>query len=334
MVENIQNKQDNKLFYGDNLTIMKSMPTNSIDLIYLDPPFNSKKTYNIMYKNMVGEPVDEQVEAFCDSWEMDEEKQDLIDSMQDTMRDYEIAAEFIEFWNYWIKALRVTQLKLLAYLIYMTSRLLEMRRLLKLQGSIYYHCDPTASHYIKVIMDGIFGYSNFRNEITLCYDTGGIPRKDFARKHDVILRYSKESNYYFNKDRVRIRYKEKAKVKYKIVNNKKYSRKNPLGKSPLDWWDDIPPLTNTDRKRIGYPTQKPVKLLDRIIEASCPENGTVLDPFCGCGTTMYSTHENNHEKEIKKIKGRKETILKGKTKNRKWIGIDIASLLVWLGILY
>lgn len=324
----------NKLFYGDNLTLMKDLDSNSIDLIYLDPPFNSKKTYNLMYKNMIGEPVDEQVEAFCDSWTMDAEKQDLMENMQVTMRHYDIDADFIQFWDLWIKALRKAQPKLLAYLLYMTARLLEMRRILKPTGSIYYHCDPTASHYIKIIMDGIFGHDNFRNEIVWCYDRWDAKSNKFQNMHDTIFFYSKTKKWYFNilkeidykrqktidrgyttnllKDGTRqlIIYdgnqnKENIKkLSLKEKFNKIIIRKDEALKRPMkDYWliNIIHPKA---KERLGYPTQKPVELLDRIIKASCPENGIVLDPFCGCGTTIYSAHLNN----------------------RNWIGMDIAIL--------
>ena len=300
----------NKLYYGDNLTIMKTIPSHSIDLIYLDPPFNSKRTYNLMYKNMVGEPVSEQVEAFCDSWELDREKQELMDNMQVTMRNYKIDSNFIMFWDLWIKALRNTQPKLLAYLLYMTVRLLEMRRLLKSSGSLYYHCDPAASHYIKIIMDAIFGHENFINEIIWCYRGGGVPKKDFARRHDVLLRYSVGNRYYFDVEDVRIPYSKDSlsRLKYKAKsfrNGRVYDnyRSHPKGKHPEDWWQ-IQPIMPSAKERLGYPTQKPLALLERIIKSSCPEGGLILDPFCGCGTSIYSAHLNN----------------------RKWIGIDIGVL--------
>lgn len=329
----------NKLLYGDNLTLMKEMPACSVDLIYLDPPFNSKKTYNLMYKNMVGEPVDEQVEAFCDSWTMDAEKQELMNSMHETMRKYDVDANFIRFLDLWMQALGETQPALLAYLLYMTVRLLEMRRLLKSTGSIYYHCDSTASHYIKIIMDVIFGHKNFRNEVVWYYPGKFLSRiKDFPRTHDTILKYSKTGKYlhfqvegdkderrkktldrgyttrlYKNKDgsfkgRELVVYKgseNKENIK-KLINSDNYTKISyvePSG-NPLTDVFILNILHPKSKERLGYETQKPVALLDRIIKASCPEDGIVLDPFCGCGTTIYAAHENN----------------------RKWIGMDIAIL--------
>src|ERR1700733_9555073 len=156
----------NHLYYGDNLTIMqKNMPRHLVDLIYLDPPFNSKKNYNLMYKNMTGKPVPEQADAFCDTWELTTEKQEAAKAMPVLMREQGVEDYYVEFWRLWIQALRHTQPHLLAYLIYMVQRLLQMKSILRPTGSIYLHCDPTASHYIKVMMDGIFGHKNFRNEI-------------------------------------------------------------------------------------------------------------------------------------------------------------------------
>src|SRR5579862_901146 len=158
-------KRENKLYYGDNLTIMRAMPSASVDLIYLDPPFNSQRNYNLIYKQLTGLPLPEQVDAFCDAWQMDPEKEEMARTMSVTLGEYGVTEDVITFWDAWIKALRKTQPSLLAYLIYMTYRLFEMRRILKPTGSIYLHCDPAASHYIKVMMDGVFGHQSFKNDI-------------------------------------------------------------------------------------------------------------------------------------------------------------------------
>lgn len=139
-------KTENHLYYGDNLARMRQMAKHSVDLIYLDPPFNSKQNYNLIYKNMTGKPVPDQATAFCDTWDLDAEKQELADKMPILMRDYGVPDYYVEFWRLWIKALRHTQPHLLAYLIYMVQRLLEMKSILRPTGSIYLHCDPTASH--------------------------------------------------------------------------------------------------------------------------------------------------------------------------------------------
>ena len=311
MANNQVNQIENQLFHGDNLAIIKNFPDNSVDLIYLDPPFNSKKTYYIENKF-------KKVEAFCDSWTMDAEKQWLFDNMTVEMEAKGVDSNFIQFWQLWIKALRMTQPKLLAYLLYMTMRLLEMWRILKPTGSIYLHCDPTCSHYIKIILDGIFGHGNFRNEIIWSYQTGGISKRWFGKKHDVIFFYSKTNGYFIDLEKVKEKRAEKS---LKRAKNPKGARLTLLNehRSPFDVWN-IQALNAMEKERLGYPTQKPIALLDRIIKASCPENGIVLDPFCGCGTTIYATHEANFKDKSK------DGVLHEKIANRKWVGIDIAIL--------
>lgn len=299
----------NTLYYGDNLDVMKQkLKKDSVDLIYLDPPFNSKRDYNVIYKAMTGHPVHESAEAFCDTWSLDSEKEQKIKNMNVLMKGYDVDDTYVAFWSTWIKALRNTQPALLAYLVYMVERLLHMKVILRPTGSIYLHCDPTASHYIKVMMDGIFGHQNFRNEIIWCYRQGGRSRKTFAKKHDTLLWYSKGGNWIFNADDIRTPYEGTGgyQTSGKGVTHKatgKTYKPNPLGKVPEDWWDipAIPPMSN---ERLGYPTQKPETLLNRIIKASCPPDGVVFDPFCGCGTTIYSAIKNQ----------------------RRWIGCDIAML--------
>lgn len=147
----------NQLLYGDNLEVMRRMKSESIDLIYLDPPFNSNRSYNFLYSQATGLSLPEEAEAFCDAWTLDIAKEEKIELMADEMLRGGCNSDFIEFWQNWILALRRSNSKLLAYMVFMTERIVEMRRLLKPTGSIYLHCDPTASHYIKVVMDGIFG---------------------------------------------------------------------------------------------------------------------------------------------------------------------------------
>jgi site-specific DNA-methyltransferase (adenine-specific) len=200
----------------------------------------------------------------------------------------------------------------IAYLTMMCVRLLELRRVLKDTGTIYLHCDPTASHYIKLLMDVIFRKNNFRNEIVWCYRGAGYPKHDFGRRHDIILRYSKTSNYIFNLDEVREEYAEATKERFKhyignIRGGKDFGiqQLHPLGKQPDDWWQ-IQPIAPSAKERLSYPTQKPEALLERIIKASSNEGEVVLDPFCGCGTTVAVAH---------KLK-------------RNWIGIDITHLAI------
>jgi len=296
----------NKLMYGDCLTIMRDMPLGSVDLIYLDPPFNSNRDYNAIYKDETGRQLPDQIEAFNDLWELSEERQRAIRMMPVLMRDAGIDDDIVEFWKIWMNALRNTQPRLLAYLSYMTERLLPMKGILKPTGSVFLHCDPTASHYIKVMMDGIFGHQNFRNEIIWCYTGPGSPgMRQFMRKHDVILWYSRGSTWTFNADDVRIEHSEKTKGNYKAgLEGSGFVGADHVihakGKVPEDWWQFA--IAARGKEYMGYPTQKPLKLLDRIIRAASNEGDVVLDPFCGCATTIEAAH----------------------ALKRKWIGIDIA----------
>ncbi|TCD00642.1 site-specific DNA-methyltransferase [Erythrobacteraceae bacterium CFH 75059] len=296
----------NKLLYGDCLTIMRDMPLGSVDLIYLDPPFNSNRDYNAIYKDETGRQLPDQIEAFNDLWELSPERQQAIRMMPVLMRDYGIDDDIVEFWKIWMNALRNTQPRLLAYLSYMTERLLPMRGILKPTGSVFLHCDPTASHYIKVMMDGIFGHNNFRNEIIWCYTGPGSPgMRQFMRKHDVILWYNKGKTWTFNADDVRVAHSEKTKGNYKkgLVGSGFVEADHVIhekGKVPEDWWQIA--IAARGKEYMRYPTQKPLKLLDRIIRAASNKGETVFDPFCGCATTIEAAH----------------------TLGRKWIGIDIA----------
>ena len=187
-----------------------------------------------------------------------------------------------------------------AYLVNMAVRLAELHRVLKPMGSLYLHCDPAASHYLKIVLDRIFGEKNFRNELVWHYQTGGASRKWFSKKHDVILFYTKTAKYQFYPEAVPALRTDKA---MKRARNPKGARIS-AGKSeklPMDVWADIQVLNPMATERLGYPTQKPLALLERIIEASSNEGDIVLDPFCGCGTTVAAAEKLN----------------------RKWIGIDI-----------
>jgi len=192
-------------------------------------------------------------------------------------------------------------------LLNMAIRLKPMQRVLKQQGSIYLHCDPTASHYLKMLMDVIFGAKNFRNEIAWCYGSPGSPKFHFPRKHDTILYFSKGDNPTFNPKSVLVPHKRIDKNLKKFGHAGEYAKATPKeelkkGKIPFDWWNDIAEAYKTHSEYTGYPTQKPLGLLERIINVSSNEGDIVLDPFCGCGTTLHAAEE-----------------LK-----RKWIGIDIS----------
>lgn len=358
----------NALYFGDNLDILKKYIINeTIDLIYLDPPFNSNADYNIIFKNKDGKKSPAQIMAFTDTWEWDIESEATMDFLRNTRIGGTISG----------LEQSIGHNDLFAYVVMMAIRLLELHRILKKTGSIYVHCDPTASHYLKIVMDAIFDPKNFKNEIIWKRATSGqkgsqYASKKFGRNHDIILFYGKDTTltkFYppkrpltaaevdkkFNKvdpdgrrwmddsshiwrtpgmgARPNLCYdwkgfknphpsgwrlkKERLEEEYQKGNfeiiekpdgTKKLIRKvyeeNYKGENIGDLWDDIPPAQGAER--VGYPTQKPEKLLERIIKASSVKGDFILDPFCGCGTTVMES-ERLH---------------------RTWIGIDITPLAV------
>jgi DNA modification methylase len=221
----------NRLIWGDNLHVMRQLPSESIDLIYIDPPFFSGRQYNIIFGDQ------NEVRSFTDIWEGG----------------------------------------MPGYLIWLNARLYEMKRLLKKTGSIYVHCDWHASHYIKVEMDKIFGYENLQNEIIWSYRSGGGSKKRYGRKHDTLFWYTKTNKYTFNTDEVRIPYDA-------VIAESRSALFNPLGKVSGSVWDISRP-PNHSAEWIGYPTQKPESLLERVIKAHSREGDVVADFFCGGGTT-------------------------------------------------
>ena len=288
------NFKNHTLWTGDNLPILRGLNSESVDLIYLDPPFNSNRDY--------AAPIGSEAAgaAFKDTWTLDDVDRLWLLLLRDKNP---LLFHVIE------GARLVHGNGMASYLSMMAQRLNEMKRLLKPAGSIYLHCDPTASHYLKLLMDAVFTPARFRNEIIWCYRGGGVPRKDFARKHDTILRYAQEARV-FNVDDVRIPYSpsvtESGVSRYdkSYRANKTYEgyRPNKKGKHPEDWWT-IQPLMPSDRKeRLGYPTQKPLALLDRIIKASSNKGDVVLDPFAGCATACVAAERLG----------------------RQWVGIDIS----------
>ena len=306
-----------KLFAEDCLKTLSddlAVPPSSVDLIYLDPPFNSKSTYNLPFKGKYRNA--KPVMAFTDTWEWKEEQSGYHEGLKAGSKQSQLLASIIEN----VKTLqnishsRGRKSDLAAYLINMAVRLIKMRNVLKDTGTIYLHCDPYASHYLKMIMDVIFGTKNFRNEIVWCYRGAGYPRMDFGKRHDILFRYSKTENYTFNIDQVRMPYAE-ATIKrftHKIGNvrgDKDYGQQelHEKGRCPDDWWE-IQPVAPSAKERLGYPTQKPLPLLERIIKASSNEGDVVLDPFCGCGTSIEAAE----------------------SLRRQWIGIDISSFAVGL----
>jgi len=296
----------NQLYYGDNLEVLRRyIKDESVDLCYIDPPFNSKRNYNQIYNN-IGAEDKAQAQAFIDTWEWDDH---AIRGINEILINYH--GLFTQQCIALITGLSNVLGKgsLLAYLVSMTLRITEIHRVLKPTGSFYLHCDPTASHYLKLILDAVFcsQRGDFLNELIWCYRGGGVPKKDFARKHDIIFRYAKGKDYYFNVDNIRIPYSgdSEERLKYKaraFRGNKIYDNyeQNQKGKHPEDWWE-LQPIMPSSKERLGYPTQKPESLLERIIKASSKENDIVLDAYCGCGTTVAVCQKLD----------------------RQWIGIDI-----------
>ncbi len=346
--------ETNVLYYGDNLEILrKYMPDNSIDLIYLDPPFNSNAAYNILFKEPTGEPSQAQITAFDDTWhwgiESEKEFQEII--MHAPVNVAELITAFRNF---------IHQNDMMAYLVMMCIRLLELKRVLKPTGSIYLHCDPTASHYLKILMDTVFGIQNFRNEIVWKRTSAHNDPGRYGANIDNILFYTKSNGWTWNQiyrphdqqymarfrhedpdGRLWSDYDLTAKglsgggyeYEYKGIKSlwrcpletmqkldaegklhftktggirlKRYLDEN-LGTVLQCLWEDIPPINSQARERLGYPTQKPEVLLERILKASSNEGDIVLDPFCGCGTALIAAQKLN----------------------RRWIGIDITHLAI------
>lgn len=322
----------NQLFYGDNLSILrKRIHRESIDLCYIDPPFNSKRNYNQIYNN-IGNEDRAQAQAFMDTWTWDalamEGYSEIIGN--DHAR---FSPQLIEL----IKGLHAVlrEGSLLAYLVSMSLRLTEIQRVLKGTGSFYLHCDPTSSHYLKLVCDAVFcpHGGQFINEIAWCYELGGrVSKRAFGRRHDILLFYSKGDKYTFNYKDVLEPWDEKGKKKFRYEDEKgkyrligRFLKGSPIkghrdvspewekthpelvqryhmkpGKSAVDFWN-ISPINQVSPERLGYPTQKPEELLAKVIQASSNKGDIVLDAYCGCGTTIAVAE-----------------LLK-----RKWIGIDI-----------
>jgi site-specific DNA-methyltransferase (adenine-specific) len=353
--------QKNQLYYGDNLEVLRDyIKDESVDLIYLDPPFNSRQDYNVLFKEKDGSKSSSQIMAFEDTWEWNTESKGMYeelvgrgDKVSDVMRAFHT---FIHGSD------------MMAYLAMMAPRLIGLHRVLKVTGSIYLHCDPTASHYLKLLMDAIFGASNFRNEVVWQRTNAHNTAKQYGRVHDVLLFYTKGDAYTWNsittpfgKAQLK-RYKEgedgrpctgqdltasrpnssSGKWKwrgtmppsnrgwgYELEQLEEWWEKGLIltrrdgsprmdglkvyldekeGKNLQSVWTDIPRIPNTSPERLGYPTQKPEALLERIINSSSNEGEVVLDPFCGCDTAVAASQ---------KLK-------------RRWIGIDVTHLAIGL----
>ncbi|MGH7091886.1 MAG: site-specific DNA-methyltransferase, partial [Stellaceae bacterium] len=354
----------NALYYGDNLSVLREeIAGASVDLVYLDPPFNSQANYNVLFKGPSGKGADAQIEAFEDTWHWGEESERAFAEVRDSTHTQ--AAELL-------LAMRsfLGENDVMAYLAMMAVRLIELHRVLKPTGSLYLHCDPTASHYLKILLDAIFGPALFRNEIIWKRsdakgDASGQGARHFGRVNDIILFYTKGldstfhplhvpldqeyvETWYRHQDPDGRRYKldnmtgpggaAKGNPYYEVMGVTRYWRYSrermqnlidegrviqthpgtvPMYKRYLDEslgtpvtsnWSDISFLRGHAIEKLGYPTQKPVALLERIIAASSNEGDLVLDPFCGCGTTIHAAQKLG----------------------RRWIGIDITHLAISL----
>jgi DNA modification methylase len=356
--------EKNQLYYGDNLAVLREyLKDESVDLIYLDPPFNSRQDYNVLFAERDGTRSASQIMAFEDTWEwnMDAEAayQEIVERggrVSDAMRAFRTFLGHSD---------------MMAYLAMMAPRLIELHRVLRETGSIYLHCDPTASHYLKILMDGVFGPQQFRNEVTWkrsdAHSDAKQGAKHYGRIHDILLYYSKgqspkfralynplpestvEKWYRHVEEGTGRRYNkadvtgpggaakgnphyewkgitrywrysresmERLEAEGKLVYSKSgmvYEKRyldESRGVAMQDWWDDIAMLRgiHRDSERLGYPTQKPEALLDRIIRSSSDEGDIVLDPFCGCGTAIAVAQRLD----------------------RHWIGIDITHLAIGL----
>ena len=357
----------NALYYGDNLQVLRDhVPSESVDLVYLDPPFNSNASYNVLFRERTGEESPAQIKAFTDTWEWTQETEytfevDIIQNPAVPSAVKDMITAFRQF---------IGRNAMMAYLVMMAPRLVELHRVLKPTGSLYLHCDPTAGHYLKILLDAVFGNQNFRTEITWkrtsAHSDTRQGRRQHGRVHDLLLFYTKTDNWTWNPihtdydpEYVNNFYKHvepesgrkyrldnltgpggaaKGNPSYEVMGVTRYWRysqermaalieqgrivqtrpgavpqyKRYLDEMPgvplQDVWTDIPPIAAQARERLGYPTQKPESLLERIIQGSSNEDDVVLDPFCGCGTAVAAAQKLG----------------------RNWLGIDITHLAVAL----
>jgi len=355
----------NHLYYGDNLDVLRNeIGDETVDLIYLDPPFNSNASYNVLFKGPTGRDSAAQIEAFDDTWHWGEAAEA---AYRDVLHSGSDAGEML-------RAMRafLGDNDMMAYLAMMAVRMLELHRVLKPTGSLYLHCDPTASHYLKILLDAVFGARRFGAEIiwkrTSAHSDAGQGRRLLGYQHDVIFQYMKSDNYTWNtqyhaydqsyidkhyrhveegtgrrfgsfditapggsdpkkrnphyeflgvtrywrfsRERMEKLYAEGRIFQSKpgvVPRQKRYLDEMP-GTPLQDIWLDIAPLTAQAAERLGYPTQKPVALLERILAASSNAGDVVLDPFCGCGTTVHAAQKMG----------------------RRWIGIDVTHLAIGL----
>jgi DNA modification methylase len=348
----------NTLYYGDNLTILREhLHDESVDLIYLDPPFNSNANYNLLFRDPTGEQSQSQIEAFGDTWHWNDKAELAFDeTVHNRFGNSDVAKMIIAMREF------LGENDLMAYLVMMAVRLLELHRVLKDTGSLYLHCDPTASHYLKIVLDAVFGHDCFRNEITWKRTSAHSDGKRFGKNTDIIFFYTKSSVWLWNDVRTDYQKEWIDRFSFKDADGRlwrdadltakglsgggytyEYKGVTSLWRVPLATmerldrelrlhftrkggirlkryldetqgyplqalWEDIPPINSQSKERLGYPTQKPVALLERILAASSHEGDVVLDPFCGCGTTVHAAQKMG----------------------RRWIGIDITHIAIGL----
>jgi site-specific DNA-methyltransferase (adenine-specific) len=358
----------NFLYYGDNLDVLREhIKSESIDLIYLDPPFNSNANYNILFKSPAGKAADSQIEAFEDTWHWNDKAEAAFHDVMTSGRTD--VAELLRAMRGFLK-----ENDMMAYLAMMAVRLIELHRALKSTGSLYLHCDSTASHYLKLLLDGVFETKNYRNEITWKRTTTHSDSKTWSRVADTIFFYTKSIEFSWNTPRQthgetykttkyrnndhdgrglyqldnmtspnprpnmmyqwmgfphpsmgwryqretmqrlhddgRIWYPKKPDGGYDTTRRPRLKRYlNEMDGGVMGTvWTDIPPINSQAQERLGYPTQKPLALLERIINASSNQGDVVLDPFCGCGTAVDAAQKLG----------------------RRWIGIDVTHLSIGL----
>jgi len=346
----------NVLYYGDNLDILREhIPHETIDLVYLDPPFNSNRSYNVLFRESGGAGSGAQIEAFEDTWQWGQAAQGAYEQV--VTGPHQKVARMLQAMVEGLGHNDVT-----AYLSMMAIRLVELHRVLKATGSIYLHCDPTAGPYLRVLLDSVFGPRNFVNEVAWKRTSSHNDPKRFGRIHDTLLLYQKSSERVFNVLRRELDRAYVEKVYTQVDENGRRYRLGdisaPGGRGPVyewhgvtrpwrftkdnmealyamgriktypdgraminayvryldesegqpaqDWWDDVGVIAAPAKERLGYPTQKPLALLDRIVSASSNPGDIVLDPFCGCGTAVHAAQKLG----------------------RRWIGIDITYLAI------
>jgi len=304
---NVTGMAENKLYYGDNLDVLhRYLKDESVDLVYLDPPFNSNQDYNVLFAEKDGSRSAAQIKAFGDTWRWDTSSAEAYEAVVETGGAVSQAMQAFR------KLLGENDM--LAYLSMMAPRLTELRRVMKPTGSIYLHCDTTASHYLKILMDAIFKPQNFQNEVIWWYRKWSRSTNHFLRNHDVLLFYSKGQEHTFNILRVPLASSTLRRFggKRQDFADEERTRKittdedSEGGFRPDVWSINLLPAAAAER--LGYPTQKPLALLDIIIRASSNPGDIVLDPFCGCGTTLAAAQ----------------------SLGRQWIGIDITHLAITL----